>query len=284
MRIVSSLAPAIASSPSSESESESSDLDSGSASAVESLGASGAVFCCSRPKYIRNWCKSISQTNRNSLDLIYVAYNVPHVLHALLRRWPCTTTFEVNAGLIEAIYRGQVSTPSFRVGKKQEEEASTDGSKAFLLISSSSSQSSHHILGFSGATCTCCAPAPALFFRFFFFSKTSVACFTRRGTVGIPSPSRSIISDTRRPSYSSSSSSIGTMIPDGRNEWKGMSSTPSGTAGKGGNRNIIADSMVSAAADSFSIVLCGTVCWWGVEGKGLRLISEGSLRCAPQRA
>ena len=55
IRIASSWALANASSPSSESASESSDLASGSASGVvESLGASGATTCFSRPIYIRN--------------------------------------------------------------------------------------------------------------------------------------------------------------------------------------------------------------------------------------
>jgi len=95
IRFASSWALANASSTSSESESESSVLASGSASRVEFLGASGAGFCFSRPIYIRNWCKAVRI--RNSFHRVYVAYDVPHVLHALCSRWPCATTFEVLA-------------------------------------------------------------------------------------------------------------------------------------------------------------------------------------------
>ena len=41
---------------------------------------------------------------RDSIHQVYVAYNIPHVLHALRSRWPFATTFEVLTSQSEAIY------------------------------------------------------------------------------------------------------------------------------------------------------------------------------------
>ena len=56
-----------------------------------------------------------SQAIRHSFHRVYVAYNVPHVLHTLRSRWPRTASLEVNAGLIETIYRSRISIPSIRI-------------------------------------------------------------------------------------------------------------------------------------------------------------------------
>jgi hypothetical protein len=53
---------------------------------------------------------------RNSFHrMYYVAYDVPHLLHALYSRWPLATTFEVLASDREAIYRCHI--PIFRRSK-----------------------------------------------------------------------------------------------------------------------------------------------------------------------
>ena len=45
---------------------------------------------------------------------VYVAYNVPHLLHALRSRWPFATTFEVLSSQREAIYRCHIPISLFR--------------------------------------------------------------------------------------------------------------------------------------------------------------------------
>jgi hypothetical protein len=53
------------------------------------------------------------------LHQVYVAYNVPHVLHALCSRWPCATTFEVLASQREAIYRCYIPISVVQSREKQ---------------------------------------------------------------------------------------------------------------------------------------------------------------------
>lgn len=93
--------------------------------------------------------------------------------------------------------------------------------------SSPSSHSSYHGTFLAGALST-----PAVFFLRFLLRvlllHSSVECFTRNSTVGIPRPSSSMSSSFWPPTTSNS------CIPRALKSLKGMSVTPGGGSGKGG--------------------------------------------------
>ena len=94
--------------------------------------------------------------------------------------------------------------------------------------SSPSSHSSYHGSFFGGTPST-----PVVFFLRFLLRvlllHSSVECFTRNSTVGIPSPSSSMSSSSRPPVVSENS-----CIPRALKSLKGIIVTPGGGSGKGG--------------------------------------------------
>ena len=89
-------------SASSSSMSLSSDRASASASAG-TVSLTGPGTCCSKPIYIR-YCKLELEGKAHVLQQ-RPAHDIPHMLHAMLSRWPSPTIFKINARLTETINR-----------------------------------------------------------------------------------------------------------------------------------------------------------------------------------
>ena len=114
-------------SPDDSASSSSMSLSSDRASASASAGTAsltGPGTCCSKPIYIR-YCKKKKQAlERNAHACQHrTAHDIPHMLHAMLSRWPSPTIFKINARLTETINRRFVPIQQVNTKKKKKRKA-----------------------------------------------------------------------------------------------------------------------------------------------------------------
>ena len=126
-------------SPDDSASSSSMSLSSDRASASASVGTASASAgtasltgpgtCCSKPIYIR-YCK-LELEGKAHISQHRTAHDVPHMLHAMLSRWPSPTIFKINARLTETINRRFV--PIQQVNTKKKKKKSTELGKTHEL-------------------------------------------------------------------------------------------------------------------------------------------------------
>ena len=115
-------------SPDDSASSSSMSLSSDRASASASAGTAsltGPGTCCSKPIYIR-YCK-LELEGKAHISQHRTAHDVPHMLHAMLSRWPSPTIFKINARLTETINRRFVPIQQVNTKKKKKKKSTELG-------------------------------------------------------------------------------------------------------------------------------------------------------------